>query len=848
MAFLTRRQFLGLPKVRLTALLAGVFAIASIAFLAANVVREVNLLDSGSDETAQWSLAQAEVETLELIAALRAEPPDLDEIRLRFDILYSRITTLSVARIFAPLRETPQFGGELAAIGTFLTQSVQYIDSDDATLTARLAQIEQNATAIRPNLRRLAVTGLTLFTQIADEQRSIITNRSAQLAAAIFTMFVGLGLVLYTLDRSNQRAAARGRALQQANSRINAIFDTALDGVIVADETARVVDFSPAAETIFGVSAAQAVGTTFLKFVSVGQPPEAPEARAALIDDLQSGAGHMTRFVSRADGSTFPAEIAFDRARVPDGHIYIIVVRDISDRRKAEQDIVAARDAALASEKVKTDFLATMSHEIRTPLNGLLGNMDLLRDTRLTGTQAEYIDRMDACGRLLMRHVNDVLDITQFDAGKMTPAEEVVHLPALLDDIVATQSSLATVQQTDIAWCWRGQPVPWIMADPDKLQHILLNVVGNAVKFTQRGKVSIVVQVTADVSGGTLQCVVADTGPGIDAALLPNIFDDFVTGDTSYARQVSGSGLGLGIAQRFAKGLGGQLEVTSTPGDGSAFTLTVPVRRAAPRATENRKRTLPPLQSQSVLVVEDNDVNRSVVREMLMADGHRVTEAANGAEGVKAAAAAGFDVILMDISMPIMDGLNAAEAIRRGQAQSALSPIVALTANAHPQDRVQFRTAGMSATLTKPLARQSLRSVLREAAAPPPALTDPIVDRAHLAETKAISDCDRLRTIWDKFRAEVSAVTADLTAPPFKDLHTIAETAHRLAGTAAVFGARRLVQLLHEIEDSGRADNGIRADKALLLMPATWAETDAAIAAVMAETEPRQETQRSRGG
>ncbi|MDP5360066.1 MAG: ATP-binding protein, partial [Paracoccaceae bacterium] len=317
------------------------------------------------------------------------------------------------------------------------------------------------------------------------------------------------------------------------------------------------------------------------------------------------GKGRVRLDAKRANGEVFPVELALQSATTDQGQIFIAFLRDISHRVAAEAELVAARDKALASEKMKTDFLATMSHEIRTPLNGLLGNMSLLRDTPLNNLQDRYVGYMESSGRLLMSHISDVLDITRYDAGKLSTMTAPMNISALLQDIIDNQSSTASRNETRLEWGWDGPALHWINSDYDRLQQVMMNLIGNAVKFTKRGKVSVVLRKVTQDDDDQLHIEIADTGPGISEDLATRIFDDFVTGNTAYDREVGGTGLGLSIAKRFVTALGGQIGVNSVEGKGSTFWVQLPVTPAlAPNGAEQPAEIQAPTRPLNVLLVE----------------------------------------------------------------------------------------------------------------------------------------------------------------------------------------------------------------------------------------------------
>lgn len=830
-----RRLF---ARVRKTAVLAAVMTFIAIITLGATVARELRVFEDQSMESAQWSLAQTEIEFLEFTNLLNGSDPNLKNLRRRFDVFYSRVGILENARTFEGMRADPQFASTLDQLKAFRDTVSETIDADDAALRAALPELRETAQDTRQHVRRLALSGLELFTRSEDAQRVSVANTTLQLGAATVALFGGLAFALFSLDRTNQRATDRGKALEQSVSRINTIITASLDGVIVTDAAGFITEFSPAAEEIFGRTASDARGLDIGDLITLSDDPkDAGRAGITLIVNFDLvRQGRIRRDCERLDGTRFPAEIAIQTAVTDQGAIYIVFIRDISRRMNAEKELVAARDAALASERIKTDFLATMSHEIRTPLNGLLGNMDLLRDTALNLPQERYLQNMETSGRMLMRHISDVLDITRYDAGKLKITNRIMHLPTLVDDIIATQIGLATSQRTNLTWQWEGESVDWVKSDPDRLQHILMNLIGNAVKFTKDGSVQVRVSKYDDQRQARLRFVIADTGPGIDEAILPNIFDDFVTGDTRYDREVGGTGLGLSIAKRFAKGLGGDLGVTSQIGVGTEFSLDIPITISKSPQRPTKQKTLPPIDTQNILVVEDNGINRAVVREMLEADGHHVTDAKNGEAGVARAFETAFDLILMDISMPVMDGREAARQIRNGGGASSETPIVALTANAMVEDQARFMEAGMIATITKPLTRPALRMVMRELNTPVTPPREALINAAHLRETQDTLGPASATQMSFRFATEVAEFIDWLDTSPLPALPRIAERAHQIAGSAAMFGAAALRTALIDLEDTARDANAIRVSKFPPVLKALWAETETALN----ESNPQQ--------
>lgn len=808
----------------------GVIGAAVIATTSANVVRDLQLLNSARSDNVQWTLSQAEVEFLEyrldLERAIRAPNPDLKSLRRDFDIFYSRMETLRVASIYAPLRKLAGFSLPLAELQVFLFETVDFIDADDKALTAALPGLLVLADDAETRARTLSNSGLIFFAEEADRMREKVALTLMQMAASVaFLIIVLLILALYQ-GRLNRQNIRRRKEAIEASERMNVVTSTALDGVIVADEQWKILEFNAAAQHIFGYSAAQAIGKTVSQLIVPDHLVADYEGNMrrdlAATEKQIIGKGRMKLDAKRADGSVFPVEVSLQAATTEGGEVYIAFLRDISHRVRAEAELVAALDRALAGEKAKTDFLATMSHEIRTPLNGLLGNLSLLEDTQPTEQQKRYIKNMEISGKLLMSHISDVLDITKYDAGKLTLRPVDMNLSTLLQDIVDNQSGAAAARNTALNWAWVGAPVEWIRADRDHIQHVLMNVIGNAVKFTHGGKITVTLQAVDD-----LEITVRDTGIGMDAALQTRIFDDFMTGDSSYGRDVGGTGLGLGLAKRFVKALGGTITVESAPSVGSTFTIRFPIDPiAAPRTTNRLDAPVQDMTSRSVLLVEDNEINRVVAREMLRVAGHTVTEAHNGREAVTIAQNQAFDLILMDISMPVLDGRSATREIRAGQGLCAQVPIVALTANAMAEEQDAYLADGMNDVLTKPLSRAALLRVVSTLEPPQDPVATPVA--AHAAATSPLDDlrdmlgAKALKQLLVRFKNDIEQTLTRLTTEPAQSPVEVASLAHKGAGSAAYFGLVDLRQALLAIEDAAKKQDHTAMQVAIAALPQVW--------------------------
>jgi PAS domain S-box-containing protein len=817
--------------------LVGFVVIAAIGLLTFNVAREIRLLGSANSDNVQWSLAQTEVEFLEYTSKLSHMPVDLAKLRQRFDIFFSRITTIQKASVFTELRADPDATGLLESIAAFLEASAAIIDADDTELVARFSELIALNAQTRPIVRALANSGLEVFAQNSDQQRNAVAETMTQLAAALAMLIGVLALAIYYFYRLNTRIIRRESERRQTATRMNTVIGTSLDGVIVCDADGKILEFSPASEAIFGHYAEDVRGRDIGQIIIPTHLRDAHNIGMARMraggEKKVVGQGRVQLQAMHATGKIFPIEVAIQSATTDQGEIFIAFMRDISQRVADESELVAARDKAMAGEKMKTDFLATMSHEIRTPLNGLLGNMNLLRDTQLTYDQERYVGHMETSGRLLMSHISDVLDITRYDAGKLSTKSKPMDISALIQDIIDNQSSTAASNVTTLDWGWIGTPVNWIDSDHDRLQHVMINLIGNAVKFTKRGKVSVTIQTETIDETEILQIDIADTGPGMPKDLTARVFDDFVTGNTAYDRDVGGTGLGLSIAKRFVTALNGTIGVNSVVGEGSTFWVRVPLTKAMTPVAVIKKPDVrsKPRKALKILLVEDNEINRIVAREMLEADGHTVSEAFDGQEGLDEANLKKFDLILMDISMPVMDGRAATRAIRAGGGASSKSPIVALTANAFATEQESFLEDGMDGVLTKPLSRAALRNVLDAQAkgVPLDAPLPDLVDRQHVDETRESVGEAAFAKLRERFVSEVEDLLNWLRSDEPMDFLEIGSRSHKVAGSAAVFGAVKLRNSLREIEAAAKAGDNATIARIVTSIDVLWGDTKSAM-------------------
>jgi PAS domain S-box-containing protein len=645
------------------------------------------------------------------------------------------------------------------------------------------------------------------------------------------------------------------RRAEEHSRYLASIVEFSRDAIIGVDLSGNILSWNTGAERIYGYAAYEMLGRPIRDLA----PPGRCEEVARLTEAMLQGRG-ITHFETRRlrkDGAVVDVSLNISPIRDASGAIVGLstIARDVTSRKRLRRELVAAKREAEAASQAKSEFLANMSHEIRNPINAILGLTRLvLDDEGLAAKQVQRLSMILESSESLLRIVGDVLDYSKIEAGKLEIEERPLNLRRLVAQVVdeqrvvAEHKGLALDHRVDAAVPSR------LVGDAQRLRQVLVNLVGNALKFTDQGRVRVTVALAPvegePVKAGRVRLLfsVSDTGIGLAQEQLSRIFDSFVQADSGLTKRYAGSGLGLAICRKLTKLMAGEVWAESTPGLGSTFRFTAglsladrvePALPGCP-AGVRAECDLPPL---SILLAEDNRINQLFTEDLLTSRGHAVTVAGNGAEALAQLARQRFDLVLMDVQMPDMDGLAATRAIR--EHDSGLFdpdiPVLGLSAYAIKGDRERFMAAGMDDYLAKPIRFedffQAIRRILFPAAEPDeggPAY-DPKACQAELRASPLV-----FRRMAALFLADLpgkqDVLAASLTAG---DWRVAGETAHGLAGSAGAVGAQAAQELAGRLET---ALTGGAGETALDLLPGLKTELDRVTRALQAflagETDP----------
>ncbi|NBC16290.1 MAG: PAS domain S-box protein [Bacteroidetes bacterium] len=626
--------------------------------------------------------------------------------------------------------------------------------------------------------------------------------------------------------------------LQQSEERWRRLVENHPEPLLIGAPDA-IVYANPSAAQLFGVDSPDAlVGRSPCDFIAAEYCDEIMSRTEAVAEGARVAATAHT--VTRPDGEerfveSFAVPVVYEGRPAAQ-----TVMRDLTDRHRHEQELRRAKALAEASSQAKEQFLANMSHEMRTPLSAIIGMTYLLGDTPLTDDQQRHLDGIHFSADTLLSLINDLLDFAKIESGHIEFESVAFELPELIHNMADTMRFKAEQKELALRVALDETLPPVLVGDPTRLSQILLNLLGNALKFTHDGQVSLIVR-PADHPGDEapvrIAFVVEDTGIGIPQDKLEDIFDTFTQARRDTTRHFGGTGLGLSIVKELTTRMGGTLDVQSAEGEGSTFTITLPFETAAPDAVQET-RPLPEadidLSGVRILLVEDNEINQTVAQRILARWDVEVTLADDGETALARLREQSFDLVLMDIHMPGLDGYETTRRIREdlGLAPEAL-PVLALTASVRVHQGKDTERAGMNDFVLKPFVPRELRRCIarhltsrpsddttpNSARPMPDEPTTAPIDLTYLRQ-QTDHDATFLRTMIDLTMAQLREGRATLTeAHETNDWATARFTAHKLKSTANTVGAAPLARVLADVEDRILEDEYRRADALLETVP-----------------------------
>ncbi|GAB5501416.1 PAS domain S-box protein [Pyruvatibacter sp.] len=676
-------------------------------------------------------------------------------------------------------------------------------------------------TIIPPTMRDAHHTGLAHYLKTGEHQvlgrrievPAVCADGSELTVELAITPFEVNGDRFFTayLRDITQRLAEQ-EALTASETKYQGLFHNSADAVFIHDKDGKIQDVNESAVAMLDRSRDELLS---MSLPELHPKEDHPIARKALREVARNGKCRMNIGFLKADGMVVPAEV---RARMfdgPDGPMIHGIARDVSEAHIRAEELRVAKEQAEAASEAKSRFLATISHEIRTPLNGVIGGLGLLADTNLAGDQAAHTAHARNAAEGLLSLINDLLDFAKIEAGHATlevagfDLWDCVHRVVDIIKPISQQKKLPVMVDID-----PGVP-RFVSADSSRLRQILLNLLSNAVKFTEQGSVRVLVSAEEGATDTILRFAIVDTGIGIPDDMRDRLFGDFVQLESDYRRRFGGTGLGLAISKRLTSLMGGAIGFESDAGRGSTFWFTLPVSVSEQQLVGSDKSAShePGNLEGRILLAEDSQTNAYVALALLRQKGARVDHVSNGAEAIEAMKARAYDLVLMDVSMPEVDGIEATQTIK-ALPSCANVPIVAMTAHVGEEDRRRCFEAGMDDYVIKPLDKATfLTTVFNWLPSTSVGEVGDPAQASHAKQDLQFIDSDHLAVCWDGLdqatKQEIVQLFGDEMKERIAALQQNAGTpielkrqAHSLKGAAANVGANSLADLAAEIEEA----------------------------------------------
>lgn len=800
-----------LGAVALVAILASTALIADFAYQLQNRFVSVEA-DHGNE--LNWTASQVEVDLLLLLQLARETQngsADIVFLRRRHAAFQSRIGHTVEGVMRRELQD--QEGYEVAAskLQSVGKEVASFFEADDRILQGSLPKIIELLASVRLQANKIALVGVGTSVRHALEvqmearktaeqskfvQRSVIAAEAIAVLALLYLMFR-----LRKAARRAKELALEFEAMLSASPYPTCLLKPNAD-VMHANEKA-IGEFCGEGQTL------DPTQKNFLDCIVNTDDHERflKEIRNIYKDPKSSKQSNLTLKLRNANDKVFRAEIFLNKVFFKEQPFVGALMRDIENQLCAQQDLIQARDAAMEADKAKSRFLKMISHESRTPLQGLYGALEILEksDEKRLKDQALLSGKMSV--DVLARHIENILTFVSNSSDDLALVDEVFDVEELFADLKGVLKSEILNSNCKVHFSDETEK-SLIKGDRSRVRQVLIGMIINALKSTDDGTINVGAREIAESDGHVeVEFFVSDTGIGIAAEDQDRVFEEFVS--LSPDKEVAGTGMGLGLAlsKKIVNSMGGYIKLESEVGVGSRFSF--PLRFERSNLSKRVEPEVPTARAgEKILLVDDNYIVRDTISGMLTSIGYSVTTASGGKQGVTLALAEPFDLILMDISMPTIDGVTAAKMILRGEKRPSQAPIVCLTAHAAGEDEQRFLEAGMHAVLLKPVKLHNLAKITRDSI---DSLNDAVsvgaavIDEDAVRQMLLFSSPAKAAEKVDQIRTHLKSGSAELrVAIQVEDGGDAADIAHKLAGTAQLVGADRLCQTCYIIEDVGR--------------------------------------------
>ncbi len=604
------------------------------------------------------------------------------------------------------------------------------------------------------------------------------------------------------------------RKLEEGLGRYQLLSENSNDIILFADINGRIIEANEAAIRAYGYTKEELFSKSVFYLVN-------PDSRSPVgAQPYQANATgiYYEATAYRKDGSTFASEVSMQGTEIGDSKVLMAILRDVTERKNINEELKRAKASAEAANHSKSEFLANMSHEIRTPLNGMIGMIDLTLLTGLSDEQKDNLNTAKECAGTLLNLINDILDFSKIEAGKLTVDYIDFNIEELIYQMIKPHSIKAQSKGIELMYKLDAKIPQMVNGDPYRLKQVINNLLGNAVKFTDKGEVDFSIKVLSKKDEQLeLEFRISDTGIGISMEDIGSLFKSFSQVDSSYTKKHGGTGLGLAISRQLVEMMNGSIRVESKKGNGSTFYFTVRLG-VGKKATYSTPKSVFPINKTKhplrILLVEDDKINQIVITRMIKEIGHKSVVVSNGVEAMQILDEETIDVILMDIQMPEMDGVETTKRIRKKEEMSGIHiPIIAITAYALQGDSDKFLSVGMDGYIAKPIQLNSFLETIEkvsESLMKPQTIREPLKSK----EINSVNEIES-NVFMAQYAKSMEPILKDMSENikhlgysfERSDLSSIESYAHIIKNLSSEISATTLKTAVFKVELAARRGN-----------------------------------------